>query len=250
MLKSNSLLLRGTLKAKEGWQITNEGLGQGMSGKNTGHLPDGGKSVGHECFLLTCRPDTPRSGFHSISGQHIFPWADLTSNSFSTTPGASTSLDKAAPSSHPQPSLFQSFPLIHSTHTHTHPSPSSPVQISIPAIEKPSPLIPLLNSLNQTPSMGFYNLPDFSFIGVTAVPDCVCVIVVKMLWSIFPAEQSECAFCPPLNCLHWVRPRGQSWHSVFVELNKWHEQPKPRQPSKHPEKRKGSESYSQEMGTI
>ena len=78
---------------------------------------------------------------------------------------------------HLTPSLLSSHLshlFIQHTHTHTHPSPSSPVQISIPAIEKPSPLIPLLNSLNQTPSIGFYNLPDVSFIGVTAVPDCVC----------------------------------------------------------------------------
>ena len=65
---------------------------------------------------------------------------------FSTTPGGclwgpQPSLDNTAPSSRPRPSLFRSFPLIHSTHTHTHPSPSSPVQISIPALEKPSPLI-------------------------------------------------------------------------------------------------------------
>ena len=179
---------------------------------------DWGKSVGHKCpFSSPAVQTPPRSGFHSISGQLICTCADPTSNGFSTTPGGclwgpQPSLDKTAPSSRPRPSLFRSFPLIHSTHTHTHThTPPLPHQ-SRWASQLWRSLLPWsFNSLNQTPSRGFYNLPDVSFSGVTAVPDSVCVSVVKMLWSILPAEQSMCAFCPPLNCQHSVRARVQSW---------------------------------------
>ena len=148
-----------------------------MSGKNTGHRQDGGTSVGHECpFSSPAVQTRPRSGFHPISGQHICTSTDPTSNGFSITPGGclrgpQTSLHKTAPSSRPQPSL-----LIFPTHSfNTHPSPSSPVQISIPALGKPSPLNP--QEFKPDPQ----HLPDVSFPGVTAVPDSVCVTVVKML---------------------------------------------------------------------
>ena len=121
---------------------------------------DRGKSIGHKCpFSSPAVQTPPRSGFHSISGQLICTCADPTSNGFSTTPGGclwgpQPSLDKTAPSSRPRPSLFRSFPLILSTHTHTHthPSPSSPVQMSIPALEKPSPLI--LQQFKPDPQQG------------------------------------------------------------------------------------------------
>ena len=119
-----------------------------MSGKNTGHLQDRGKSAGHECPFSSAAVQTPpRSGFHSISGQHICTCADQTSNGFlnnarrlplgtSTQPGQHCTLISSPAFSLP---IFPTYSF--NTHTHTHPSPSSPVQISIPALEKPSPLI-------------------------------------------------------------------------------------------------------------
>jgi len=65
------------------------------------------------------------------------------------------------------------------------------------------------------------------------------------------AGRAECVCILPTTELPALSEgQGAELDSVFVELNKQHEWPNQRQPSKHPGKRKRSKSYSQEMDTI